>query len=39
MKFTLAKIALESGFGSSSQFARAFRRIEGQTPRDFRPSL
>jgi AraC family transcriptional regulator len=36
---SLTEIARESGFGSSSQFATAFRRIEGQTPSEFRRNL
>jgi len=35
----LTQIAFESGFASSSQFATAFRRLEGRTPTEFRRSL
>jgi AraC-like DNA-binding protein len=33
------EIALSSGFGSSSQFATAFRRVGGMTPSAYRRSL
>jgi AraC family transcriptional regulator len=36
---SLTEIALDSGFGSSSQFATMFRRIDGRSPSEFRRSL
>jgi AraC family transcriptional regulator len=38
-RLSLTEIALSSGFGSSSQFATTFRRIDGATPSTFRRSL
>jgi AraC-like DNA-binding protein len=38
-RLSLTEIALESGFGSSSQFATTFRSIEGATPTAYRHSL
>jgi AraC family transcriptional regulator len=38
-RLSLTEIALSSGFGSSSQFATAFRRIDGATPSAYRRSL
>lgn len=36
---TLTEIALDCGFGSSSQFSVAFKRITGVSPRSYRRSL
>jgi AraC-like DNA-binding protein len=36
---SLTEIALSSGFGSSSQFSVAFRRVEGVTPSAYRRGL
>jgi AraC-like DNA-binding protein len=36
---SLTEVALDSGFGSSSQFATTFRRIDGRTPSAYRRSL
>jgi AraC-like DNA-binding protein len=38
-RLSLTEIALDSGFGSSSQFATTFRRIDGVTPSAFRQGL
>jgi AraC family transcriptional regulator len=38
-RLNLTEIALSSGFGSSSQFATTFRRINGRTPSDYRRGL
>jgi AraC-like DNA-binding protein len=38
-QLSLTEIALDCGFGSSSQFSVVFRRITGMSPRDFRRSL
>ena len=38
-RLSLTEIAFSSGFGSSSQFATAFRRIDGRTPTAYRRSL
>lgn len=37
-KLAITLVAEQSGFGSSSDFARAFRNAEGMTPRDYRNS-
>ncbi|HLN09263.1 MAG TPA: AraC family transcriptional regulator [Xanthobacteraceae bacterium] len=36
---SLTEVALDSGFGSSSQFATAFRRADGRTPSAYRRGL
>lgn len=33
---TLTQIAMECGFGSSQSFARAFRKVIGMTPSQYR---
>ena len=38
-RLSLTEVALTCGFGSSSQFATTFRRIDGVTPRAYRRSL
>jgi AraC-like DNA-binding protein len=38
-KRTLTEIALDCGFGSSSQFSIVFKRITGISPRNYRSSL
>lgn len=38
-RLSLTEVALSSGFGGSSQFATAFRQIEGTTPSSYRRSL
>jgi len=38
-RLSLTEIALSSGFGSSSQFATTFRRIDGMTPSTYRRGL
>jgi AraC family transcriptional regulator len=38
-RLSLTEIALSSGFGSSSQFSTAFRRIDGRTPSAYRRRL
>jgi AraC-like DNA-binding protein len=35
-KLSITLVAEQSGFGSSSDFARAFRSAEGVTPRAYR---
>jgi AraC-like DNA-binding protein len=37
-RLSLTEVALSCGFGSSSQFATTFRRIDGVTPRAYRRS-
>ena len=36
---SIAAVAAEAGFADQSHFARVFRRMVGQTPRDFRRAL
>jgi AraC-like DNA-binding protein len=38
-RLSLTEIALDCGFGSSSQFSIVFKRIAGVSPRDFRRAL
>jgi AraC-like DNA-binding protein len=38
-RLSLTEIALDCGFGSSSQFSIVFKRITGMSPRDFRRAL
>jgi AraC-like DNA-binding protein len=38
-QLSLTEIALDCGFGSSSQFSVVFRKIAGMSPRDFRRAL
>lgn len=38
-RLSLTEIALSSGFGSSSQFATTFRRVDGATPSAYRRNL
>jgi AraC family transcriptional regulator len=33
---SMAEIALDTGFGSQASFARAFRKVAGVTPRQYR---
>jgi AraC family transcriptional regulator len=36
---SIAEVATSAGFSDQSHFARVFRRVTGQTPRDFRQQL
>jgi AraC-like DNA-binding protein len=38
-RLSLTEVALNCGFGSSSQFATTFRRIDGRTPSAYRRTL
>jgi AraC family transcriptional regulator len=38
-KLTLTQIALECGFGGSSQFSVVFKRIAGVSPSEYRRAL
>lgn len=38
-KFRISEVAFDVGFHSLSQFNRAFKKITGQSPREYRTSL